>query len=242
MVGPARQRPILIVEDDIETRALIRIVLEDAGYATREVERGEHVMDAARLERPQLVVLDVHLPGMSGYEVCRQLRAAFGDDPPILFVSGERTQPYDRVAGLLIGGDDYLAKPFATDELLARVRLLVRRAGIARGLAQKLSARELEVLRLLALGFGVKDIADRLVISAKTVGTHVEHIFLKLGVQSRAQAVAVAYRESLVDPAHARGGNGNVIPLPTLQPEEPSVTTAPTQLRATIGARERATS
>ena len=197
----ALDRPILIVDDDSEMRLLIRGLLEGAGYQTREIDSGEQVLGAARRERPLLVILDVHLPGISGYEVCRQLRESFGEDPPIIFLSGDRMESYDRVAGLLIGADDYMVKPFATDELLARVRLLTRRVGVGRGLASKLSSREVEVLRLLAVGLGLKQIAARLVISTKTVSTHIEHIFLKLGVQTRAQAVAIAYTERLVTPA-----------------------------------------
>jgi DNA-binding NarL/FixJ family response regulator len=146
-------------------------------------------------------VLDVRLPTLSGYEVCRALK----EEQPgigVLFVSGERVESFDRVAGLLIGGDDYLVKPFAPDELLARLRLVIRHGGAARtGGLRGLTRRELEVLRHLADGLGQVEIAERLVISPKTVGTHVEHILQKLGVRSRAQAVAVAYREHLVDDA-----------------------------------------
>jgi len=195
-------RPILVVEDDQATRELLRMTLEDAGYAVSEFDRGEGVSDAVRRERPLLVILDVHLPGVSGYDVCRKLREQHGGELPIIFLSGERTEAFDRVGGLLIGADDYLVKPFATDELVARVRALTRRAGVGLGVVSRaLSVRELEVLRLLTLGFGLKEIAERLVISPKTVGTHTEHIFLKLGVQTRAQAVAFAYRQGLVGSA-----------------------------------------
>lgn len=191
-----------MIEDDESTRQLLRTVLEDAGYAVIDLDRGERAVEVVRKERPALVLVDVRLPGVSGYEVCRKLREAFGGDLPILFVSGERTEAFDRVGGLLLGADDYLVKPFAPDELLARLRGLTRRApGGTPPVSKLLSARELEVLRLLSLGLGLKEIAEHLVISAKTVSTHVEHIFLKLGVQSRAQAVAVAYRENLVSSA-----------------------------------------
>jgi DNA-binding NarL/FixJ family response regulator len=101
---------------------------------------------------------------------------------------------------LLIGGDDYLVKPFAPDELLARVGALLRRSGtrVAAERAQ-LTAREHEVLGLLAEGLEHQEIADRLIISPKTVGTHIEHVLGKLGVHSRAQAVAAAYREGLIN-------------------------------------------
>jgi DNA-binding NarL/FixJ family response regulator len=190
---------VLVVEDDQCVRDLICQVLENAGIPTRTATTGEEAVDIARREQPRVVILDVHLPGISGYEVCRSLRDAFGDDLAVIFVSGARTEGYDRVAGLLIGADDYIAKPFAPDELVQRIRRLARRlAPTTRILAKRLTDRELDVLRLLALGMTQDAIAAQLVISPKTVATHIEHIFLKLGVQSRAQAVALAYRDDLL--------------------------------------------
>ena len=73
------------------------------------------------------MILDVRLPDLSGYEVCRELRDRLGASVPVMFVSGERIESFDRVAGLLVGGDDYLVKPFELDELVARARRLVER-------------------------------------------------------------------------------------------------------------------
>jgi DNA-binding NarL/FixJ family response regulator len=190
---------ILVVDDDDAFREATAGILERAGFAPITVARGEDGLLAARTEQPRLVILDVCLPDLSGYEVCRQLKDRFGDGMPVLFVSGVRTESFDRVAGLLIGADDYLGKPFAADELLARVRRLVRQtASLAPSLASKLTPREMEVLRMLANGMGQDEIARQLFISRKTVATHIEHVLSKLGVRTRAQAVALAYREDLV--------------------------------------------
>jgi DNA-binding NarL/FixJ family response regulator len=190
---------ILIVDDDPESCAVLSEVLERVGHATRCVGTGEEALVATRGETPSLVVLDVCLPGISGYEVCRELRDRFGDDLPIVFVSSARTESYDRVAGLLVGGDEYLVKPVAPDELVIRVARLIRRSvPLSSAVTAKLTRREVEVLRLLTLGLSGKEVAERLVLSQKTVNTHVEHILEKLGVQNRAQAVALAVRRDLV--------------------------------------------
>jgi DNA-binding NarL/FixJ family response regulator len=190
---------VLIVDDDEGFRALIAETLEQAGFSTVEAATGQAGLAAARRVRPNLVVLDVRLPDLSGYEVCRELRDELGEDLPILFVSGERPESFDRVAGLLVGGDDYLAKPLALDELLTRARLLIDRPPAAAGGDDfGLTEREQQVLALLAEGLSPAQIADELVISSSTVGTHVEHIYSKLGARTRAHAVGIAYRHGLL--------------------------------------------
>lgn len=175
-------------------------MLERGGYAVTQAGSGEEALDAIEEEVPALVVVDICLPGISGYQVCHDLRARFGDDLPIVFVSAARTESCDRVAALLVGGDDYLAKPVCPDELLLRVGRLIRRsAPINPAVIRRLTSREREVLRLIAAGLAPREIADRLIITEKTVSTHLDHIFSKLGVHSRAEAVALAFRRDLVD-------------------------------------------
>jgi DNA-binding response OmpR family regulator len=130
MGNPDARGHVLVVEDDAPLRAWTATLLQDAGYSVVEAGSGSAALVEARLERPQAVVLDVRLPDLSGYEVCHTLRA---DDPdlPIVFISGERVESYDRVAGLLIGADDYLVKPFGKAELLARINAVMRRADAA---------------------------------------------------------------------------------------------------------------
>jgi DNA-binding NarL/FixJ family response regulator len=195
--------PILVVDGDEAARADLVQLFEGAGYRATAVASGEEALDAARDETPTAVVLEVPLAGaFSGYEVCRALRRTFGDDLAIIFLSGSRTESYDRVAGLLVGADDYVVKPYAGDEVLTRLRRLLRRADpLGPGVTARLTKRERQILRLLAEGLQQDEIAERLYISPKTVGTHIEHILSKLNVRSRTQAVALAYRDELVDVA-----------------------------------------
>jgi DNA-binding response OmpR family regulator len=197
----------LVVDDDAHFRALVSALFSSAGLDTRCAETGAEALALAREERPDLVVLDVRLADISGYAVCRELREMFGAELPIMFLSGARTESFDRVGGLLLGADDYVVKPFDPDELVARARALLRPS--ARPAASKppqedlaLTPREAEILQLLSSGFAQSAIAERLVISPKTVSTHIQRVLAKLGVHSRAQAVAEAYRRGLA-------GNGN---------------------------------
>ncbi|HXZ91680.1 MAG TPA: response regulator transcription factor [Burkholderiales bacterium] len=117
---------ILIVEDDAALARGLARILESEGYAVDTVTRGEEALLATRHERFDLVILDVGLPGMDGFEVLRRLRAV-PDPAPVLLLTA-RDALDDKVRGLDLGGDDYVAKPFAMSELVARVRALIRRS------------------------------------------------------------------------------------------------------------------
>ena len=195
--------PILIADGDRASRKLIRDALQNAGYPIVEATTGDDALTLANEHQPALVLLAVQLPGLCGYDVCRRLRATFGEQLPIIFLSGSRTEPMDRVAGLLVGADDYICKPFAPDELVARVARPLARIAQARSnghadLIARLTPREVELLALLAKGKTPKAIAAELVISPKTVATHIQRILTKLDVHSRAEAVSLAYRNGLV--------------------------------------------
>ncbi|MGA8051036.1 MAG: response regulator transcription factor [Burkholderiales bacterium] len=117
---------ILIVEDDPVLVSGLTRILESEGYAVDSVRSGEQAVLAAKQERFDLVILDVGLPGIDGFEALRRLRAAPNRVPVLLLTARDATD--DRVRGLDIGGDDYVAKPFAMPELAARVRALIRRS------------------------------------------------------------------------------------------------------------------
>ena len=192
---------ILVVDDNEGFRSFVGDLFEGIGYSTRRLESGADVLGAVDDELPVAIVLDIQLPGLNGYEICRELRKRYGDSIGIVFISGERTEPLDRAGGLLIGADDYLVKPVDPGELIARViRLLDRTSSNGDGASpngklESLTQRENEVLDLLAEGLTQEEIADRLVISPKTAATHIQRILSKLGVRSRAQAVALVLRE-----------------------------------------------
>jgi RNA polymerase sigma factor (sigma-70 family) len=193
---------VLVIDDDPGFRMLVRSLCERAGLRVEEAADVSGALLAAEEAPPDVVLLDVRLPGASGYEVYRELHDR---DPglPIIFVSGERVDAYDRTVGLLLGADDYIVKPFDPDELIARVRRSIRRPRERKperedALAE-LTTREREILALLASGRSSKEIARKLVISPRTVSTHVQHILAKLEVNNRTRAIALAHRAGLVD-------------------------------------------
>src|SRR5947207_4401374 len=116
---------ILIVDDDSRVTGALRRTLAYEGYQVSVAGNGERAVMVARTKPPDLVILDLMLPGIDGLEVCRRLRSA-GDSIAVLMLTA-RDAVVDRVAGLETGADDYLVKPFALEELLARVKALLRR-------------------------------------------------------------------------------------------------------------------
>lgn len=197
--GRARGR-VLVVDDDPVICELVATTLGEHGYSTRRGSDAREALYLIERETPDVVVLDVHLPDISGYQVCRHVREDLGDSIGIILISGERKEAFDRAAGMLLGADDYMVKPFVLDELLARVQRLAKRSRpLPRTAVAGLTRRELEILRLLACGMDHTEIARDLVIASKTVEKHIEHILLKLGVHSRAQAVALALQQQVRD-------------------------------------------
>jgi len=125
---PAGER-VLVVDDEPDIVALVAYHLAKAGYRVSTASSGTDALDAVRRERPSLVILDLMLPGMSGYEVLEQLRAADATrDVAVLMLTARREEP-DRIQGLSLGADDYLTKPFSPQELVLRVGAILRRVG-----------------------------------------------------------------------------------------------------------------
>jgi DNA-binding response OmpR family regulator len=119
------QQPILIVEDDKKTASLVELYLQREGFLTVVASDGREALKLARHHNPMLVVLDLMLPLVDGWEVCRELRS--WSDVPILMLTA-RGEEVDRISGLTLGADDYVVKPFSPRELVARVKAILRRA------------------------------------------------------------------------------------------------------------------
>jgi DNA-binding response OmpR family regulator len=135
-------KKILVVDDEPTLVATLRYNLEREGYQVVTAADGESGLSLARAERPDLIVLDLMLPGLDGLEVCRILRREM--TAPILMLTA-KTDEVDKVVGLELGADDYVTKPFSMRELLARVRALLRRAETPRMEAEVLTAGDLQV-------------------------------------------------------------------------------------------------
>jgi DNA-binding response OmpR family regulator len=120
----AGQKTVLVIEDDPNTANLVVLYLKNEGFAALQANDGESGLTLARRHRPDLVVLDLMLPKMDGWEVCRQLRK-FSEMPIIMLTA--RGEEIDRVSGLTLGADDYVVKPFSPRELIARVKAILRR-------------------------------------------------------------------------------------------------------------------
>ena len=122
------RQKVLIIEDDTDIRELIKFNLEQDGYAVEEAATGAEGLDRIKRRQPDLVLLDLMLPGMPGLEICRVLRSAKETSTlPILIVTAKGTE-VDKVLGLEMGADDYVVKPFSPRELIARVKAVLRRA------------------------------------------------------------------------------------------------------------------
>jgi two-component system, OmpR family, response regulator len=117
---------VLVVDDEPNIRELVQVALKFHGCSVTTASTGREALRQADATRPDLIVLDVMLPDLDGFEVCRQLRAA-GNEVPVIFLTARDTSS-DTVTGLALGGDDYVTKPFSVEALVARVRAVLRRA------------------------------------------------------------------------------------------------------------------
>jgi DNA-binding response OmpR family regulator len=132
-MNKSQDKPVLIIEDDKHTASLVALYLEREGFRALKAEDGEVGLEMAEAHQPIMVILDLMLPKMDGWEVCRRLRRK--SDVPVIILTA-RGDEIDRVSGLTLGADDYLIKPFSPRELVARVKAVLRRTT-----AQKTSSK-----------------------------------------------------------------------------------------------------
>jgi two-component system OmpR family response regulator len=126
---PAQAHRILVVEDEANIADLVAMALRYQGFEVETVSDGQGAIGAVDTFRPQLIILDVMLPDMDGFEVTKRLRGR-GHEAPIIFLTA-RDASADKLRGLTMGGDDYMTKPFSLEELVARIRNILRRSGLA---------------------------------------------------------------------------------------------------------------
>lgn len=219
---PHHQGTVLVVDDAPDTLRMLCDALAQEGYTVLVARDGRQALDRLDVVVPDAILLDGVMPGLSGFETCQRIKAhPQGEAVPVIFMTG-LSETADIVAGFDAGGVDYVVKPLRIEEVLARLNTHVRNARAAReareavqrasdassafsvaaaaasaASAERLShaaltPRETEVLTWLARGKTNRDIADILGMSHRTVNKHLEHIFEKLGVETRAAAAALA--------------------------------------------------
>ena len=210
----AERGVILIVDDTPDNLALLSDALDEVGYMVLVALDGLSALSRIQRRRPDLILLDAMMPGLDGFETCQRIKADPATaDIPVLFMTA-LTDSEHVVKGFAAGGIDYVTKPINTEEVLARVASHLRTARIlqtARAASQaqpltlndepayatlsarfQLTEREVEVLRWVACGKTNRDIGDILGLSPRTVNKHLEHVYIKLGVETRTAATSVA--------------------------------------------------
>ena len=198
---------VLIVDDVPENLAVLSDALDEAGHTVLVATDGASALERLMLVMPDLILLDAVMPGIDGFETCRRMKLMdSARDVPVVFMTG-LTETEHVVRGFDVGGIDYVTKPIRPAEVLARISTHVRNArmlaearhtgnaapaAVSADLSHyQLTPRELDVLAWIARGKTNRDIAEILGMSPRTVNKHLEHIFVKLGVETRAAAAAL---------------------------------------------------
>jgi DNA-binding NarL/FixJ family response regulator len=207
-------KKILVVDDDTTLRTALIRYLEKRGYLVQDAASGIEGLTSFEQDPPDLIVSDVLMPEMDGYEFCRRLRATrLGQLIPFIFLSS-KGEVEDRVQGHSIGADDYLIKPFEPRELLAKIEAQLERSRrmnseIVRLMQQSkvtppvqpppsplpLTPAEAKVFWEVIQGYTNKQIGDHLFVSPRTVQTHLSNILSKLQLENRSQLVRFAFEQ-----------------------------------------------
>lgn len=208
------QGVVLIVDDVPDNLALLSSALEQAGYMVLVALDGRSALERIQRLKPEIVLLDAMMPGLDGFETCRLMKAeASFEDVPVVFMTA-LTESEHVLEGFAAGGVDYVTKPIHPEQVVARVGAHLKTARSLRAARQappasaplrddkqlqtllcerfQLTGREVEVLHWVACGKTNRDIGDILGLSPRTVNKHLEHVYVKLGVETRTAAAAVA--------------------------------------------------
>ena len=189
---------ILTVEDDERIRTALRLALEDEGWEVEEVSSGEEALVAFHRVPADVVLVDIMLPGLDGFEICRAIRRA--SDVPIVMITA-RSDTHDVVAGLEAGADDYLTKPFAPKELSARIRALLRRARSSEPGVSSIVLDDLEI------------IPDEGVVRVAGEDVHLTKTEFRLLVELGSNPGRILSREALLERVWGQGyfGDGRLV-------------------------------
>lgn len=210
---------VLIVDDDPILQTALTRRLEAQGFEVMSATSGQEALDLLHSKPADVVVSDVMMPGMNGFEFCHHLRSSpAGEMVPFIFLSslGELT---NRVQGHLLGADDYLVKPFSAQELIAKVKGAIARSQRLHGALERLlqqstlqptplplTPAEERVFWQVVQGFTNKQIGEHLFLSPRTVQTHLSNMLAKLNLENRSQIVRFAFEQGYRMPEEAERG------------------------------------
>ncbi|MBE7373606.1 response regulator [Pseudomonas lopnurensis] len=211
---PQTQGVVMIVDDVPDNLALLSGALDQAGYMVLVALDGLSALERMQRLKPDIVLLDAVMPGLNGFDTCRRIKAQVElEDVPVLFMTA-LTESEHVLEGFEAGGIDYVTKPIHPEQVLARVAAHLRTARALQSARQtsqqvqsppdeqqiqamltqrfQLTGREVEVLHWVSCGKTNRDIGDILGLSPRTVNKHLEHVYVKLGVETRTAAAAIA--------------------------------------------------
>ncbi|WP_035994316.1 response regulator transcription factor [Leptolyngbya sp. KIOST-1] len=210
---------VLVVDDDTAMQLALTRRLQEQGFAVVNAASGEEALELLRTQTADVVVSDVMMPGMTGFEFCHRLRSRpEGEMVPFIFLSslGELT---NRVQGHLLGADDYLVKPFSAQELIAKVKGAIARSQrfhsalermVEQATAQPaplpLTPAEERVFWQVVQGYTNKQIGEHLFLSPRTVQTHLSNMLTKLNLENRSQIVRFAFEHGYRMPEESERG------------------------------------
>ncbi|GAA4056881.1 response regulator transcription factor [Amphibacillus indicireducens] len=193
-------RRVLVVEDEEKIRSLVELYLINNEFDAITAENGEQGLRKTILEKPDLIILDILMPDLSGFEVCKMIRKTEGlEKIPVIFLSSLQESEMI-IEGLDTGGDDYITKPFDPNVLIARINAIFRRIEKKQTvdyekmqlIFEQLTYQERKILQWIEKGYTNKEIAEKLQLTEGTVKVYNHTIFQKLQVKNRTQAIVRA--------------------------------------------------